>query len=405
MEEETIERKNDLSFNDYLELVREKEFLPPSVLDELEEKVSKIDIPDELKKEIVDETIKEYKKSLVEPGEPVGIVAAQSIGEPGTQMTLRTFHYAGVAELNVTLGLPRLIEIVDARRVPSTPSMTIYLKGDFAEDEKKAKEVANKIIYTTVESVADDISIVLGEGAMLIYLNKAIMGSRGINPETVAKKIRKKLKGTEVEVLESDPPALRIAIEEVDLEKMQKLRDKISKIQVSGIEGIRRAIVQKDKITGEYVILTEGSNLRAVLKVEGVDQTRTVTNDIHEIESVFGIEAARNAIVREAMMVLEEQGLDVDMRHVMLVADLMTVNGKLKQIGRHGISGSKESILARAAFEVTVKHLLNAALRGMKDELKGIVENVIVGQLIPVGTGSVELLMYREDENKKSDDE
>ncbi|MCD6380723.1 MAG: DNA-directed RNA polymerase subunit A'' [Candidatus Odinarchaeota archaeon] len=405
MEEETIKKKNDLNFDDYLEFVREREILPSSVLNELKEKVSEIDIPDDLKKEIVDETIREYKRSLVEPGEPVGIVAAQSIGEPGTQMTLRTFHYAGVAELNVTLGLPRLIEIVDARRVPSTPSMTIYLKKDFAMDEEKAKEVANKIIYTTVESVADDISIALGEGAMLIYLNKAIMKSRGINPEVVVKKIRKKLKGTDVEVLESDPPVLRIMIEEVDLEKIQKLRDKISKIQVSGIEGIRRAIVQRDKITGEYIIMTEGSNLRAVLKVDGVDQTRTVTNDIHEIENVFGIEAARNAIIREAMMVLEEQGLDVDMRHVMLVADLMTVNGKLKQIGRHGISGSKESILARAAFEVTVKHLLNAALRGMKDELKGIVENVIVGQLIPVGTGSVELLMYREDGSKKSDEE
>ncbi|MHA1860551.1 MAG: DNA-directed RNA polymerase subunit A'' [Candidatus Asgardarchaeia archaeon] len=404
MEEETIKKKSDLNFDDYLEFIRERGILPSSVLNELKEKVSKIDVPDYLKKEIVDETIREYKRSLVEPGEPVGIVAAQSIGEPGTQMTLRTFHYAGVAELNVTLGLPRLIEIVDARRVPSTPSMTIYLKKDFAMDEEKAKEVANKMIYTTVESVADDISIALGEGAMLIYLNKAIMKSRGINPEAIAKKIRKKLKGTEVEVLESDPPVIRIIIEEVDLEKIQKLRDKIIKIQVSGIEGIRRAIVQRDKITGEYIIMTEGSNLKAVLKIDGVDQTRTVTNDVHEIENVFGIEAARNAIIREAMMVLEEQGLDVDMRHVMLVADLMTVNGKLKQIGRHGISGSKESILARAAFEVTVKHLLNAALRGMKDELKGIVENVIVGQLIPVGTGSVELLMYREDGSKKSDE-
>ncbi|MHA1627074.1 MAG: DNA-directed RNA polymerase subunit A'' [Candidatus Asgardarchaeia archaeon] len=404
MEEETIKKKSDLNFDDYLEFIRERGILPSSVLNELKEKVSKIDVPDYLKKEIVDETIREYKRSLVEPGEPVGIVAAQSIGEPGTQMTLRTFHYAGVAELNVTLGLPRLIEIVDARRVPSTPSMAIYLKKDFAMDEEKAKEVANKMIYTTVESVADDISIALGEGAMLICLNKAIMKSRGINPEAIAKKIRKKLKGTEVEVLESDPPVIRIIIEEVDLEKIQKLRDKIIKIQVSGIEGIRRAIVQRDKITGEYIIMTEGSNLKAVLKIDGVDQTRTVTNDVHEIENVFGIEAARNAIIREAMMVLEEQGLDVDMRHVMLVADLMTVNGKLKQIGRHGISGSKESILARAAFEVTVKHLLNAALRGMKDELKGIVENVIVGQLIPVGTGSVELLMYREDGSKKSDE-
>ena len=107
----------------------------------------------------------------------------------------------------------------------------------------------------------------------------------------------------------------------------------------------------------------------------------------------FHVEAARNAIIREAMGVLEEQGLDVDIRHVMLVADIMTSTGDVRQIGRHGISGEKSSVLARAAFEITVPNIVDAAIRGESDPLKGVTENVIVGQSIPIGTGLVDLYM------------
>jgi len=131
------------------------------------------------------------------------------------------------------------------------------------------------------------------------------------------------------------------------------------------------------------------------MRVKGVDPTRTITNNIHEIEKVLGIEAARQALINEIMNVLEEQGLDVDIRHVMLVADLMTRTGTVKQVGRHGVTGEKPSVLARAAFEVTVKHLLDAAARGERDELKGVAENVIIGQLIPLGTSMVKLIMKR----------
>jgi len=145
----------------------------------------------------------------------------------------------------------------------------------------------------------------------------------------------------------------------------------------------------------EYVVYTEGSNFREILGMPEVDFTRTVTNDIHEIAEVLGIEAARNAIINEAMKTLEEQGLEVDIRHIMLVADMMTSSGEIRQVGRHGISGEKASVLARASFEITTKHLFDACLRGEKDRLDGIIENVIAGQPIPLGTGSVELIMGR----------
>jgi DNA-directed RNA polymerase subunit A" len=148
----------------------------------------------------------------------------------------------------------------------------------------------------------------------------------------------------------------------------------------------------------EYVVYTEGSNFAEILAMPEVDQTRTVTNNIHEIEEVLGIEAARNAIIIEMVKTLEEQGLEVDLRHIMIVADMMTASGELMQVGRHGVSGEKASVLARASFEITTKHLLDACVRGEKDRLDGIIENVIAGQPIPLGTGSVELVMRRETE-------
>jgi len=366
--------------------------IPFKLSQELKEKVLKLDVDLETKKKIVDEVIAAYKRSLVEPGEAVGIVAAQSIGEPGTQMTLRTFHYAGVAEVNVTLGLPRLIEIVDARREPSTPTMTLYLREDLKYDEKIARKIANKIMYTTIESVADDISLSMIDNSIIINLNENILKSRNLTVEAVAKRLARRFRDKYTINVEEN--RIIITTEITDLNKLQKLREKVSKTPIAGVRGIKRAIIQK-KPDGEYVILTEGSNLPAMLKIPEIDATRIETNNILEIAEVLGIEAARNAIIKEAKHVLDEQGLDVDIRHIMLVADLMTMNGEVSQIGRHGISGSKMSVLARAAFEVTVKHLLEASMQGVEDELKGVVENVIIGQMVPIGTGSVELLMTR----------
>jgi DNA-directed RNA polymerase subunit A" len=313
--------------------------LPKNVVAKLREAILNSQIPierDEIKK-IIDEAVKDYLGSLVHPGEAIGVVAAQSIGEPGTQMTLRTFHFAGVRELNVTLGLPRLIEIVDARKVPSTPMMTIYLEKEYANDREKALEVARKIEYTRIETI-------------------------------------------------------QISFESMDsITALFKVREKILSTKIKGVKGIKRAIVQKRG--EEYVIITDGSNLEGVLGVKGIDIRRIETNNLHEVENVLGIEAVRELIMKEIKRVLDEQGLDVDIRHIELVSDIMTRTGEVRQIGRHGVTGEKTSVLARAAFEVTVKHLLDAAARGDMEEFKGVVENIIIGQPIKLGTGMVELLM------------
>ncbi|MDH5200601.1 MAG: DNA-directed RNA polymerase subunit A'', partial [Candidatus Bathyarchaeota archaeon] len=354
------------------------------LIDELNRTLSESGMTEEGVEKVIQTVARNYDFSLVEPGEAVGTVAAQSIGEPGTQMTLRTFHYAGVAELNVTLGLPRLIELVDARRQPSTPVMDIYLDAGHRRSQAKAREVAEKLTYTVVEDVVEKVNVDLREDAIKVILSPKRMKALNITTEEVERVLPPK--HTRV-----DDTTFLISLSEVRSGDPEKLIDQITAAQIRGIPEIKRVLTNYEN--GEWVIRTDGSNLEGVLTIEGVDPARTTTNDIHEIAKILGIEAARNALIKEAHAVLEEQGLDVDVRHVMLVSDIMTNLGEVQQIGRHGISGEKSSVLARAAFELTIQHLVNAAIKGETDPLKGVIENIIVGQSMPLGTGSVELFM------------
>ena len=369
--------------------LRDEHRLPPKVLDELEEKVMNIGLTKKEFDEICDNVVDSYERSLVEPGEAVGTVAAQSIGEPGTQMTLRTFHYAGVAELSVTQGLPRLIEIVDARKNPSTPTMKIHLVDAIAEDRNAAKRIARNIEMILVESVASNISIDLLRQAIDIRFDAELMEDKALTVEIIAEAIKAKIKAKgEVEIGEN---TIFVYPASETLADLQRLSEKIREVRVKGIDDITHVVIRKE--SNRYVLYTEGSNLQDALEIADVNPHKIYTNNLKEIYKVLGIEATRNAIIQEAMSVLNEQGMDVDVRHIILVADMMTADGAIRQIGRHGISGSKNSALARAAFEVTIKHLLGAGIAGTKDPLKGITENVILGQLIPLGTGSIDLLM------------
>jgi DNA-directed RNA polymerase subunit A" len=366
-----------------------EDVLPLAIIAGLKKRLVKLDTSKAIGKEIVDETIRAYHASQVEPGEAVGTIAAQSIGEPSTQMILRTFHFAGVRELNVTLGLPRIIEILDARRNPSTPMMTIYLDEEHRGDREKAKQVARRLERTTIENVAESISTDLVNNAIIVNLNPQLVEDKGLTTDGIVKNLQK-LRVGEVSAHKSQIVAKAKA---ENVQRLPKMRSKIVDARLKGIKEVRRVVIQKEG--DEYVLYTDGSNLGAALRVPGIDESRTTTNNIYEISETLGIEAARNAIIIETRKDLEEQGLDVDIRHIMLVADIMTMTGRIRQIGRHGVSGEKFSVLARAAFEVTMKHLLEASARGEADTLQGVAENVIVGQVIPIGTGLVDLYMSR----------
>ncbi len=359
-------------------------------------KVQEIITNEDFHGEEIDYFIKEiytnYKRALVLPGEPVGTVAAQSIGEPGTQMTLRTFHYAGVSEFSVTQGLPRLIELVDARRNPSTPIMSIYLDEEHRHNVKKARKVHSQIEQIKIETITSDAEIDLTEYTLNLSMIPDLMEDKDISYDDILLKLKKYKKKGEIEV-DEEMDMVIINPDTEDLQKLQKLKEKVMKTLIRGLRGIKRGMIKKEN--DEWTIQTEGTNLGDVLiKIDGIDATRTYSNHIHEIEKYLGIEAARQTIINEAVSVLEDQSLDVNIRHLNCMADLMCASGSIQQIGRHGISGTKESVLARAAFEVTIKQLINASIAGEEEKLQGIPENVIVGQLVPtIGTGSIDLTM------------
>ncbi|NJD99086.1 DNA-directed RNA polymerase subunit A'' [Thermococcus sp. LS1] len=371
----------------------DKADLPDNIKEELYNKLIEYNKKYKLKKAeveaIIEETVKEYQNALIEPGEAIGTVAAQSIGEPSTQMTLNTFHYAGVAEINVTLGLPRIIEIVDARKNPSTPIMTVYLDEKHRYDREKALEVARRIEGTTLENLAREMSIDILNFEFIVEIDPERLEKSGLDMEKIQKKLESSFKSAEFEV---DGYTLIMRPKKVTkLSDLRRLSEKVKKHRLKGLSGVGKTIIRKEG--DEYVIYTEGSNFKQILKVPGVDPTRTRTNNIHEIAEVLGIEAARNAIIEEIVNTMREQGLEVDVRHIMLVADMMTLDGVILPIGRHGIVGEKASVLARAAFEITTQHLFEAAERGETDPLNGVVENVLIGQPVPVGTGIVKLAM------------
>ncbi|KQB36765.1 DNA-directed RNA polymerase subunit A'' [Acidiplasma cupricumulans] len=359
---------------------------PLSVVDKLAK--YKKELPPDKYEKLLKRVNLEIEKREVDPYEAVGIIAAQSIGEPGTQMTMRTFHFAGVVEMNVTLGLPRLIEIVDARRIPSTPSMTIYLTKEYKNDGEKVKQLIKNLENTAIIDVADIITDV-GDMSLTIKLDAYKSKDRLVNISDVINALDK-IKG--IIYNQVDNERILIKLQQESFKRLYQLQEQLKVTPIKGVPKIKRAIARYDNSSNEWILYTQGSNLKDVLNIEGVDPTRTYTNDIIEIENVLGIEAARNAIYHEAENTLSEQGLDVDKRHLMLVSDMMTFSGAVRAVGRQGISGRKSSVLARAAFEITSKHLLKAGLLGEIDPLSGVAENIIVGQPITLGTGAIDLV-------------
>jgi DNA-directed RNA polymerase subunit A" len=360
-------------------------------------------------KKVVEGAIVALDRASIDPYEAAGIITAQSIGEPGTQMTMRTFHYAGVATVNVTQGLPRIIEIVDARKVPNTPTMTIRLQHDKKTSAEEAQKLAASIEVTTTVNIAT-LETDVAQRRLVLKLNKSNLKQKNMSAAEVKDKLERATrlfvqgdkpknpsKLTLIPGVHSEEDLAELAENPPSYTMLLQLEEKIRDMRLKGIPNIERANVQLDDKTGEYYLSTIGSNLSRVSEIETIDRSRTYTNNIIEIYDHLGIEAARQAIVNELQATLDGARLEVDTRHLLLVADVMTSEGEVRAIGRHGVSGTKHSILARAAFEVTVNHLLKAGIIGERDHLTGVAENIIVGQPISLGTGSVELFYIPEE--------
>jgi DNA-directed RNA polymerase subunit A" len=358
--------------------------IPRKIIEDFKSEVQEQKLTSAQIKQALEEVKREYEESLIYPGEAIGIVTAESFGEPGTQMILNVFRMAGVAEVQVTRGLPRLIEILDARKEPSTPTMIVYLKNEFTKDGKKIRKIASFIKQMTLEEISTEFSLNLMRGAVEVTLDLKKIRDYGFKIDEISNVLKEKLKDINVKETKKGF-ILESAKGEVDLTNLYKLKQKVKALVVRGIAGITQVLPTKKG--GKYVIICGGSNLKDVFKMKEVDAKSTVSNNLFEIASILGIEAARQAIVNEVLDVLENQGLDIDIRHAMFLADLMTHNGVVRGITRGGISGEKESVLARASFETPLKHIVNASLTGEVDKIRSVIENVMINQPIPVGTG------------------
>ena len=379
------------------ELKQYEDKLPPKLLEEVEK-----ELPDKASsgkiKKIVEKVYSEYRSSLAEPGESVGLVTAESIGEPGTQMTLNTFHFAGVSEMNITTGLPRLIEILDARSKISTEMMEIYLKKPYSQG-KDIRHIAESLKETRFKEYLKEISINVAETRMRIELDDKMLKDRKMTPAKIVRILSKsRLKGFDIKLEKDNNIRIKTSGDEA-LNMIYRLKEKIKDVYIDGIKGITQVLPVKRET--EYVIVTAGSNLKDVFKLGFVDPCRTTTNSIVEIEKLQGIEAAREAIIREIIKVLKAQGINIDIRHILLVSDAMTMSGKVLGVSRYGIVKEKPSVLARASFETPIRHVVNASMVGEIDELNSVIENVMINQPVPLGTGLPGLITKIREEKKK----
>ncbi|MEK6892605.1 MAG: hypothetical protein AABX07_00195 [Nanoarchaeota archaeon] len=325
------------------------------------------------------------KESKVAPGEAVGVITAQSFGEASTQMVLNVFHHAGVAQMQITQGLPRLIEILDARKKPSTPMMEIHLDKEY-NNEKDAKNLAEKIKEVTLKEIASEIKIDFANKKIEILIDPKALKSIHSGAQKIIERLNEKgfkVKGNEFK--------LNVNVSELDYKAIYKIKEKIKETIISGIKDISQVVVANRD--GDYVILTSGSNLREIKEIKEINFDKTVSNDIFNTSEVLGIETARNTIITEIKKVLETQGLDINERHLKLIADAMTCSGVVKGVTRMGIISDKASIFARATFETPDKQFINATIQGGRDELSSVIENILLNQAIPVGTGLPGLLV------------
>ena len=359
--------------------------IPSGIIEEIKQHISK-SVSDTKLKKIMEAVYQEYMAAKAVAGESVGLISAESIGEPGTQMTLNTFHFAGVAEMNVTLGLPRIIEILDGRKELESPMMEIYLKKPYATGKKidELRHLAMQIKETKLKDISKEFTINIADFTIEVTLDRDKMKELDLTLSRVADAISKQLKGYNIKD-KDDSIILKSRSKEDSFNEAYKTKEKVKDLTIKGVKGISQVLPVRRE--DEFIIITGGSNLADVLQLEEVDAYRTTTNNIFEIEQVLGIEAARQSIINEIFKVIESQGLNVDVRHIMLVADTMCVSGSLKGVTRYGVVSEKSSVLARASFETPIKHIINAALVGEVDNLDSVVENVMINQPVPIGTG------------------
>lgn len=300
-----------------------------------------------------------YNRAVTEPGTAVGAIAAQSIGEPGTQMTLKTFHFAGVASMNITQGVPRIVEIINATKTISTPIITAELRNNTSMEF--ARQVKARIEKTTLGELSSYVELVCSPDSchLIIGIDMARIKVLGlhIDLDSIVMSILKSRLRIKPNQVYAVPKKSRIIVR-VETTKnatinaeLARLGTTIQNVVVAGLPNIARAVIAVDDAAQPptYKLCIEGYGLREVIATHGVVGEKTRSNNICEIYATLGIEAARTIIMNEITDVMEGHGMSVDWRHIMLLASQMTARGEVLGITRHGLAKMRESVFNLAS--------------------------------------------------------
>ena len=365
----------------------------------------------------LDEFFKElwikYTKAKVNPGEAVGAVAGQSIGEPATQMTLKTFHFAGVASMNITSGIPRIKEIINYTQKISTP--VIYAKLVQEDDITAAKIVKGRIEKIKLNRVCKYIKeIISPEGCYIkIKLDRDYINSshleisiQKVREALLLNKKKLNLKLRENHIIIKNENKLIIYPPETDrnylyfsLEVMMK---NLPEIIISGISTVNRIVInKKDNDEKKYMLAIEGTGLLDIMKTDGVDYKHCTSNNINEILNTLGIEASRSSIIYELNYTFAGHSIHVDQRHLGLISDLMTFKGTVLGFQRFSMIKMKDSVFLNSSFERTTDVLFDAAINSKTEKLSGVSESIITGKTAKIGTGVFQLLMDKKEFNEE----
>lgn len=361
--------------------------LPKYMSKKINDFADKNNLTGKKKEKFIEDCVEYYDINRVPVYEPVGIITAHSMCEPATQMTLRTKHLAGALEVSVGSGIKRLEELVDARNKTKYPVMTIYIKEGLKNDKNAMENYLKQLIYKKLSDLVE-IKENLKENKITIRFETKVLSEYGMKKEELQKTLKSILKTTTINEMDN---GFDILFKDQTLLTTRKYFTKLLDYGIVGVVGITDAIIADE--FGELVIKTQGSNLKEITNLDFVDVYRTYTNDIFEIYKVFGIEAARELLVRQIAEVYKSSGIAVDLRHLLLLVDAMCFDGEVLGVVRSGIVSTKKSPFAKAAFEQTEKVLFNSALYGEEEPFEGVVENVMAGLPINIGIGKVNLEM------------
>jgi len=375
----------------------------------------------------------EFFTSLAAPGENVGVLCAQSIGEKQTQSTLNSFHAAGIAAQMVLTGVPRFMEILNATKDPKVSTSRLYLAR--THEQMTAKEIRETIGSTLVHVALRDLilsyttfhfqkteeiwyypfSLLYGndfreyDHGFSIQLNKTILYQYRIPIYQVRQKIESMFEDIRVVVsplhigqldifvdisdIESPPDStfldennfIEVYLEEVVMEKLKE-------ITICGISGIQGYYIQRDP-QKQWYIETVGNHFIELLGNPTFDPTTAMSNNMWDIYQCLGIEAARQYLFEELWNLVTSDGSFINPCHILLLVDIMTHHGNIISISRYGIKKEQIGVLGRASFEESTDHFLNAAFFSEKETIRSVSASIICGKRSRMGTGICELAM------------